>query len=125
MANGTDKRKAKLPPTLIVGLGGTGCEIISRVDKLANEEQRKFIRFVFFDTDANELRQRKEEAPYIYTVQTSRKLTVGQALRNDVEARDNTFPKNQQLFNKPLTEGAGQIRAISKLAFDAGAGKSA
>jgi len=111
--------KAKLAPTLIIGLGGTGCEIASRVDKLTNEEQRKFVRFVHFDTDANELRMRREETPYIKTVQTSSRVTVGQALRNDREAREKSFPSNLQLLNKPLTEGAGQVRSISKLAFDA------
>ena len=111
--------KAKLAPTLIIGLGGTGCEIASRVDRLTNEEQRKFVRFVHFDTDANELRMRREETPYIKVVQTSSRLTVGQALRNDREARENSFPSNLQLLNKPLTEGAGQVRSISKLAFDA------
>lgn len=111
--------KAKMAPTLIIGLGGTGCEIASRVDKLTNNEQRKFVRFVHFDTDANELRMRREETPYIKIVQTSSSLTVGQALRNDREARENSFPSNLQLLNKPLTEGAGQVRSISKLAFDA------
>lgn len=111
-------RKNKLPPTLIIGLGGTGCDIVSRVDKLSNSEQREYIRFVYFDTDANELRIRKEEAPYIFTVQTSRRMTVGQALRTDREARENSFPTSHQLLKKPLTEGAGQVRAVSKLAFD-------
>lgn len=40
-------RKNKLPPTLIIGLGGTGCDIVSRVDKLSNSEQREYIRFVY------------------------------------------------------------------------------
>lgn len=112
-------KKVKLAPTLIIGMGGTGCDIVSRVDKLTNEEQRKSIRYVFFDTDANELRVRKEESKYAFTVQTSREMTVGQALRNDREAKDASFPINKQLLNKPLTEGAGQVRAISKLSFDA------
>ena len=117
MANNSVKR-VKLPPTLIIGLGGTGCDIVSRVDKLANEAQREFIRCVYFDTDANELRIRKEEAPHTFTVQTSKAMTVGQALRTDREARDNSFPASSQLLKKPLTEGAGQVRAVSKLAFD-------
>ncbi len=111
-------KKTKLPPTLIVGLGGTGCEIASRVYNLSNEEQRKYIRFAYFDTDANELRQHKERNPEAYIIQTSKRLTVGQALRNDREARESSFPTNMQLLGKPLTEGAGQVRAISKLAFD-------
>jgi len=112
-------KKIKLPPTLIIGLGGTGCDIVSRVDKLSNKEQRQYIRFVYFDTDANELRIRKEESPHVFTVQTSQRMTVGQALRTDREARENSFPTSYQLLKKPLTEGAGQVRAVSKLAFDA------
>ena len=99
------KTVEKMPPTLLVGLGGTGCDIVGRVYKLANDEQKKYLEFVFLDTDANELRERKFEAPFAHTVQTSRKITVGQALRNDPEAFNNTFPINPQLMNKPLTEG--------------------
>lgn len=112
-------KKIKLPPTLIIGLGGKGCSIVKKVHDMTNEAQRKFIRFVFFDTDANELRQCRENAPDAFTIQTSRNMTAGQALRIDPEARLNTFPINQQVLNKPMTEGAGQIRALSKLAFDA------
>ena len=115
---GSKKVVTTMPPTLLVGLGGTGCEIVGRVYDLASAEQQKSIQFVFLDTDANELRERKLKAPHAHTVQTSRKITVGQALRDDPEAYNNTFPINPQLMNKPLTEGAGQIRAVSKLAFD-------
>lgn len=117
-----EKRNPKtvtaMPPTLLVGLGGTGSAIVGRVYELASKEQQKSIQFAFLDTDANELRERKMKAPHAHTVQTSRKITVGQALRNDPEAFNHTFPVNPQLMNKPLTEGAGQIRAVSKLAFD-------
>ncbi len=111
--------KTKFPPTLIIGLGGTGCDIVNRVDKLANSEQKENIRFVYFDTDANELRIRKEESPHVFTIQTSRRMNVGQALRSDREAREKSFPTSNQLLKKSLTEGAGQVRAVSKLAFDA------
>lgn len=117
-AKGSNKTVTVMPPTLLVGLGGTGCEIVGRVYDLASKEQQKSIQFAFLDTDANELRERKLKAPHAHTVQTSQKITVGQALRNDPEAFNNTFPVNPQLMNKPLTEGAGQIRAVSKLAFD-------
>lgn len=114
----SNKTVTTMPPTLLVGLGGTGCEIVGRVYDLASESQQKSIQFAFLDTDANELRERKLKAPQAHTVQTSRRITVGQALRDDPEAYDHTFPINPQLMNKPLTEGAGQIRAVSKLAFD-------
>ncbi len=110
--------KTRLPSTLILGLGGTGCKIVSKVEQLATPEQRKYIRFVHLDTDANELRAIKMKSPGSFIIQTSTRITVGQALRSDVEAREKSFPLNRQLLNKPLTEGAGQVRAISKLAFD-------
>ena len=50
-------------PTLIVGLGGAGTKIVSRVTKLVSEEQRKNISFVVIDTDANELNSVVREYP--------------------------------------------------------------
>ena len=50
-------------PTLIVGLGGAGTKIVSRVTKLVSEEQRKNISFVVIDTDANELISEVREYP--------------------------------------------------------------
>ena len=110
--------KAKLPLTLFVGLGGTGCDIIRRISEMTNSDQRQFIRFVAFDTDANELRELRLAVSGLFSVQTSQRMTVGQALDTNPVAMNEWFPKNPQLYNKPLTEGAGQIRAISRLAFD-------
>lgn len=105
-------------PTLLIGLGGTGAKIVSRVSKLITEDQRKRIGFAVFDTDVNELRDIQEENPFIKTVQTSTKLSVGEYLNIDTHARDEWFPVNAILNSKTLTEGAGQVRAISRLAFD-------
>ena len=38
-------------PTLLIGLGGTGCKIIERVSKMVTGEQRNNIAFAVFDTD--------------------------------------------------------------------------
>lgn len=105
-------------PTLIVGLGGTGSKIVRIVYERATEKQRESIRFVVFDTDVNELREIEESTPRIRVIQTSNRLTVGEYLDKDTFARDNWFPVNRILFNKALTEGAGQVRAISRLALD-------
>lgn len=105
-------------PTLIVGLGGKGSEIVLRVSKMVNEEQRQKIGFVVFDTDVNELRNIKINNPHVHTIQTSMKMTVGEYLEMDEHAKDTWFPVNAVLNNKMLTEGAGQVRAISRLAFD-------
>ena len=85
---------------------------------MVTEEQRRHIGFAVFDTDINELREIQEANPYIRTIQTSTKLTVGEYLNIDTHARDTWFPVNGILNSKALTEGAGQVRAISRLALD-------
>ena len=105
-------------PTLLVGLGGTGSKIVQRVSKMVTEEQRNNIAFAVFDTDVNELRVIQEKDPFIKTVQTSTKQTVGEYLNKDTHARDTWFPVNAILNGKTLTEGAGQVRSISRLALE-------
>ena len=105
-------------PTLIVGLGGKGSEIAVRVSKMLTDEQRRQIGFAVFDTDVNEQKKIRDRYPFIKTIQTSTKLTVGEYLDIDTHSRDTWFPVNALLNSKTLTEGAGQVRAISRLAFE-------
>jgi len=105
-------------PTLIVGLGGAGSKIVTRVYNKAAEEQLKTIGFAVFDTDINEMRDIQKNTPMIKTIQTSTKLSVGEYLNIDQHSRDTWFPVNAILNSKTLTEGAGQVRAISRLAFE-------
>ena len=107
-----------IAPTLLVGLGGTGSKIVCKVSRLVTEEQREHLGFAVFDTDINELRDIQRDNPFIKIIQTSTKLSVGEYLNIDTHARDNWFPVNAILNSKTLTEGAGQVRAISRLAFD-------
>lgn len=105
-------------PTLLIGLGGTGCKIIERVSKMVTPEQRSSIAFAVFDTDINDLRGIQQRNPFIKTIQTSTKQTVGEYLNKDIHARDSWFPVNAILNGKTLTEGAGQVRSISRLALE-------
>jgi len=105
-------------PTLLIGLGGTGCKIVEKVSNMVTEEQRQNIAFAVFDTDINDLRGIQERSPYIRTIQTSTKQTVGEYLNKDTHARDSWFPVNAILNGKTLTEGAGQVRSISRLALE-------
>lgn len=105
-------------PTLIVGLGGTGSKVALKVANKVSEEQRQKIGFAVFDTDVNELREIKEKNPFVHTIQTSTKLSVGEYLDIDKHARDTWFPVNPILNSKTLTEGAGQVRAVSRMAFE-------
>jgi hypothetical protein len=104
-------------PTLIVGLGGIGSKIVSILYGKTDDEQKKRIRFVVFDTDVNDLYDIRRKNPHIHTVQTSTNMTVGNYLHYDKHTRDNSFPVNSNLNRKTLSEGAGQVRAISYLAF--------
>ena len=70
---------------------------------MVTEEQRKRIGFAVFDTDINELREIREANPFIKTIQTSTKLTVGGSLNIDTHARDEWFPVNGILNSKSLT----------------------
>lgn len=106
-------------PTLIVGLGGTGSKIVKLVRQLARDHHVEGnLSYVVFDTDVNELNDIRAEAPDIEVVQTSTKQTVGQYLDQDTYARDTWFPVNKILNRKTLSEGAGQVRSISRLALN-------
>lgn len=105
-------------PTLIIGLGGKGSDVALRVSQMVSEEERQRIGFAVFDTDVNELKEIKRKNPFVKTIQTSTKLSVGEYLDIDTHARDTWFPVNAILNSKQLTEGAGQVRAISRLAFE-------
>lgn len=105
-------------PTLLVGLGGTGSKIVAKVSELISEQQRRNISCVIFDTDANDIPILKEEHPEIRVVQTSARMTVGEYLEADHHARDTWFPVNPPLDRKVLSEGAGQVRSISRLGFE-------
>ena len=83
-----------IAPTLLVGLGGTGSKIVCRVSQMVTEEQRKRIGFAVFDTDINELREIREANPFIKTIQTSTKLTVGEYLNIDTHAKKMIKKKN-------------------------------
>lgn len=105
-------------PTLLVGLGGTGSKIVCRVANMVSSDQRNRIGYAVFDTDINELRGIEAANPFVTCIQTSTNLSVGESLNIDEHARNEWFPMNQILDSKTLTEGAGQVRATSRLAFE-------
>ena len=105
-------------PTLFVGLGGTGAKIVSMLEK-QNRNSTQMLGYAIFDTDANELRDIRERGYKGALIQTAENLTVGEYLDVDTEAANRWFPVNRIVNRKTLTEGAGQVRAISRLAFDA------
>lgn len=105
--------------TLFVGVGGIGGSIVSKVAGKCRPGETENVNFVCMDTNTNDLRQVMDSRQEIYYVQTSSTQTVGDYLSYDKDAMDNWFPKNNVLYNKTVSEGAGQVRAISRLALNA------
>lgn len=115
--------KEKLQPnsvdaTLFVGLGGIGSRIIKGVRERCKNDSLTNVQFVTMDTDVNDL-ERLEDGPAILSIQTSSSRSVAAYLRNDKAAKEEWFPENKILDGKTVSEGAGQVRAISRLALNA------
>lgn len=105
-------------PTLFIGVGGTGCKIVRKVADMCHPAERENITFACLDTNVNDLGGVGANK-HIYTIQTSTTQTVGDYLNYDQDALKNWFPKNAVIYDKTVSEGAGQVRAISRLALNA------
>ena len=105
--------------TLFVGVGGVGSSIVVKVAERCRGTEADNIRFVTMDTNANDIRKLKNSNATIVSIQTSSTQRVLDYLKNDEEARFKWFPNNTTLYSKSVSEGAGQVRAISRLAMNA------
>ena len=63
-------------PTLIIGIGGIGCNIVAETFKSLDAEDKKTIATVCMDTDANDLK-RYQELGIDAVIQTSTNDVVG------------------------------------------------
>lgn len=109
-------------PTLLVGLGGIGSRIVNQVYGMIPEHRRSRIAAHIFDTNVNDI-SKLINLNKDWRTQTSKDLTVEQYLNNLDETEEyvkDWFPHEQrEIRRKSLTEGAGQVRAISRLAYRA------
>lgn len=107
-------------PTLIIGLGGIGSEIVSMVEKKANSlgMDTPNIKYILIDTDEHALQERKRKGFTGITIRISNNITVEQCLKMNSYAKEEWYPDNSIFMNKTLTDGAGQVRAISRLALE-------
>lgn len=108
----------KTPATIFIGCGGIGSDIVARVAKRCHVDEKENIKFVILDTNANDLSTIKKYGPGIVSIQTSSTQSVLDYLNNDEDAMANWFPNNAILYPKTVSEGAGQVRAISRLALN-------
>ena len=108
----------KVNATLFIGVGGIGSRIIKGVAERCVNDDKSNLRFVSMDTDVNDL-SRLEDGAVITAIQTSSTRSIKDYLNFDADAKKNWFPENRILDYKTVSEGAGQVRAISRLALNA------
>ncbi|MBO5934610.1 MAG: hypothetical protein J6Q94_03880 [Clostridia bacterium] len=104
--------------TLFVGMGGIGSKIIKGIATRALHDRNDSVRYCVLDTDVNDL-TKLENGAVIEMIQTSSPRSIKDYLSNDHHAKHHWFPENRILDDKTVSEGAGQIRAISRLAVNA------
>lgn len=103
-------------PTLLIGLGGIGSRVVDQVYALLPAEHRDRVMVHAFDTNVNDIKKLEHLRGKV--TQTSTDLTVGQYLYHAGATVQEWFPPaSPELKRKTLTEGAGQIRLVSRLAY--------
>ncbi|MBQ8637942.1 MAG: hypothetical protein IJ468_02100 [Lachnospiraceae bacterium] len=102
-------------PILLIGVGGVGGRIVAQVDRMlaADSPRRNKVAIVAIDTNVKDLRKLRDQG--IETIQISDERLVRQYLKDHPQYMS-WFPSNIFLNNRGMLEGAGQIRAISRLA---------
>lgn len=102
---------------LVIGLGGIGSEIVCNLEKGRNKVGKGNVQFAIMDTDVNTISAMKRRGFAGKIVSVSNRMTVGEYLEKNEDA-NRWFLNNNILSWKPVSEGAGQIRAVSRLALE-------
>ena len=107
-------------PTLIIGLGGIGSDIVSMVEQKTRKNgiDTANIKFLMIDTDNIALCKHKESGFNGRTIRISQNVTVEACLDQNREAKEGWYPNTGIFRHKTLTDGAGQVRSISRLALE-------
>lgn len=108
-------------PAVIIGVGGIGSDICARIERMLPQDapDRGVFRFVIMDTDVNTIRDIKRNGFGGTTIRLSDNMTVNKCL--EMLKRGSLadwYPENGIFANKAMTEGAGQYRSVSRLAFE-------
>ncbi len=114
----------QLRPTLVVGVGGIGCWLADRVyamGEAAGIPRTGRISILGFDTDQNDIVRLKHLGPD-QLVRTSTADSVFTVLGRHGDRLEDWFVDEDQLVTEirqmVLLDGAGQIRMLSRMAFD-------
>lgn len=111
-------------PTLLVGVGGRGSAIVDMIYKMIPPEQRRFVKTHVFDTNVNDLKAlglSRDDQTQTSTSDIVRNYLRGLRANEPWQPRFPWFPQNPPpvILGRTLTEGAGQVRLLSRLAFRA------
>lgn len=114
-------------PTIIIGVGGVGSQVCAKVEEqLLRTSNRNgdgssmgSTRFIAIDTDINSLRELHRHGFQGKRVLLTDNMTVAKC-RDAINdpAIGKWYPENSIFSKKSMTEGAGQQRSISRLAFE-------
>lgn len=114
----------EIQPTLLIGVGGTGCDIANRVYTMAKAGDvltTNRIAILGFDTDENDIQRRRGTMSDRQLIRTSTPATVFQLLYKHQDQLRDWFAEDGDLTTEirqmNLTDGAGQVRMLSRLAF--------
>lgn len=107
-------------PSIVIGVGGIGAEICARVMRQMpkNAPDNALIRFAIMDTDVNTIRALHREGFRGIEIQLSDNRTVKNCRESMPTGVAEWYPPSAIFDRKSMTEGAGQQRSISRLAFD-------
>ncbi|SDL31895.1 Tubulin like [Maridesulfovibrio ferrireducens] len=105
-------------PTLLIGLGGIGSQVVDLIYGKIPPAMHDRIAVHAFDTNINDIDKCSNLRNVI--TQTSTNWTVGNYLEIADSSVNEWFPSDvRELKRKLLTDGAGQVRCVSRLAYRA------
>lgn len=107
-------------PSVIIGVGGIGCDICSSIARMmpSHKPDKSHVRFVIIDTDINTIKDHQRMGFPGTAIALSDNMTVGTCRSMMKKYIKDWYPDNEIFDNKSMTEGAGQQRAISRLALE-------
>lgn len=101
-------------PTLLIGLGGFGSKIVDNISGRVKDKEN--ISTFSIDTDIY-IAKNLSNIPQNHIISIAQQQPLHNCLDYLADARD-WFPNNPLLFHKTLSKGAGQVRAVSRLAYE-------
>lgn len=103
-------------PTILIGLGGIGSTIANKIYAQLPKQSKERVVIHAFDTDVNTIKRLKYLQEDGGITQTSDRGRVEDYIYKYKTAKT-WFQENDILYDKVMTEGAGQIRMVSRLAY--------